>query len=316
MNNLKVTFFLAGVPKGASSWTAMALSEHPEIFMPDIKPVSFFNIKFEQGFDWYRTVFADHNDEPAIGDASPDYMKSRQAPRRIAARVPDAKLVFIIRNPMERAFSQWWHGNRSGWTNIDFEDVFRSHHAWDLLVEPGFYAMHLERWAEYFDEEQMLVKLFDDFQDNNEGFIQQIYEFVGVDSDFRPSIVGEKKNVGAEMRGPPTYETVKAWFRHTMPPAVTEITKPVYNHFKWVIESESAYKRGMDGEVRKHLELVYSDDVADLEERLDLNLAHWFRYLKPGQHYDSVLFEPAYRQRAPNWNTKENIRKNYRIRRS
>lgn len=277
--------------------------------------MSFFNIKYEQGFDWYREVFSNHDGEPIVGDNSPGYMKSRQTPRRIAARLPLARVVFCLRNPVDRAFSQWWHTNRTGWTNIDFEDVFYNHHAWDLLVEPGFYDAHLERWVEQFDKDQLLVVLFDDFVADNEAFIERIYEFVGADPGFRPSIVGEKQNTGADMQGPPAYETAKRWFRHTMPSGVTEAVKPVYDDIKGVIESESEYARGMNENVRKQLELVYSEDVAHLGDRIDRDLSGWFEFVEPGSR-DDVDFDPTYRTGARQWNTTENVQKNYRRRRT
>lgn len=176
-------FIHAGAQKAGSTWIYQALQEHPEVYMAEKEPVNYFDINYHRGREWYRGQFDGYMGENVVGDESPGYLKHPLAPERVAEILPDTKVVFCLRNPVERAFSQWWHAE-SYWTNTHFGRNTHHHATADVFVTPGYYNYHLSRWEEYFDPDQLKVTFFDDFVANNESFIQGIYEYIGVDANF------------------------------------------------------------------------------------------------------------------------------------
>lgn len=292
MNGAWPTFVVAGPNKSASTWIYAALSEHPDVCMASDDPVSYFDVQHYRGPEWYRSQFEHWNGESAVGDESPGYIKSLHAPERISEHNPDAKIVFCFRNPMERAYSQWWHG-RTRWHQSSFRAGILDHERFDYWVAPGFYARHLRRWDRYFSPEQLYLGFFDDFVEDNEAFIRDIYEFIGVDPDFRPSVIGEKLNV-ARTNVPDGVQrvtgTVTRWVGSVAPRALKDrVLRPLYrmvaraSYWTWSMAgSRREYRVGMEEDVRRALEAMYAEDVRSLQRRTGRDLSDWFEHSKVG----------------------------------
>ena len=187
-------FIFAGGSRCGSTWLQNALAEHPEIAMSADNPVSFFDLKYHRGIDWYERQLPDADGERLVGESSPGYMKNPHTPERIAQTAPEVKLLFTVRNPVDRAFSEWWHERSFGNLQWDFEGALSHHPAFDVLLRPGFYARFLQRFDTHFDEQQIHIAFFEDFTADNEAFVQEIYDFLGVDNTYTPSVVGERVN--------------------------------------------------------------------------------------------------------------------------
>lgn len=284
------TFFVAGPNKSASTWMYAALLEHPDVCMARDDPVSYFDVQHYRGLDWYRSQFEHWEHESAIGDESPGYIKSPQAPMRIAEQNPDAKIVFCLRNPMDRAFSQWWHG-RTRWHQSNFRAGIIDHERFDYWVLPGFYASHLCRWDEHFSPDQLLVTFFDDFVRDNGRFVRAIYEFIGVDPDFRPTVIGQSVNV-AKTRIPDRLQrltgSLTRFVGSVAPRSVKDrVLRPVYrvlanvlNGLWRMVGERREYRKGMEEDVRRALEMIYADDVRALQRRTGRDLSGWFEYVE------------------------------------
>lgn len=272
-------FIFAGASRCGSTWLQNALAEHPEIAMPADSPVSFFDLHYHRGVGWYGQQLPDADSAVLVGESSPGYMKNPHVPERIAQTVPDVKLLFTIRNPVDRAFSEWWHERSFGNLSWEFEGALSHHPAFDTLLRPGFYDQFLERFDTQFDEEQLHIGFFEDFTTDNEVFIQEIYEFLGVDSTFTPTLVGERVNEANHLS--PRLNRIKSWVHHNAPTGLYEQTiRPAYQSVKQFIESDSAYKQGVSDEVRAEMEAVFVDDIRALEERTNRNLDHWLTQIE------------------------------------
>lgn len=276
-DDLLPDFMYAGTAKAASTWIYQCLRAHPEILMPEEDTVNYFNINYHQSEDWYREHFAAHDDERFIGEASTGYLEYRATPERIATDIPEAKLLFCLRNPVERAYSQWWHGRSNGYTTYEFEEIFESHPRFLQWAEPGFYDYHIGRFANHFPEEQIKIVFFDDLRKDELSFIQNIYAYIGADEDFVPPQVGETVNE-ADFAGFSPYVRVRDWIRKEAPDGVENAFKLVWDPIRGLIESRDEYEQGMDPEIRRQLEAVFVDDVRALEARTGRSLDHWFEY--------------------------------------
>ena len=191
------TFILAGAPKAGSSAFWHYIRQHPDIYLPAEKEPFFFDFNFDKGVDWYAAKFEGHDGEKAIGEATVWYMRWREVPERMHRVLPDVKLIFLLRHPTERAYSNFNHDYRDGRYPYDmsFSDFIRSPDRDGRgIIMAGYYDVHLERFRRYFSDEQMLLLLTDDLRRDPKGTFRKTFAFLGVDPEFEP-IHEERKNV-------------------------------------------------------------------------------------------------------------------------
>lgn len=183
---------LVGCGAGKSGTTSLYyyLSEHPDVFMASVKETHFFSQHYEQGIDWYQRQFMGYGNEKIIGEFSTSYLMDKSVPERIQTILPNAKLLFIFRNPIERAFSNYWFSLSLG-TQVggrSFSDVIHSEEGFMKYIVPGFYYDHVSEFLEYFDQQQVFVMFTENLKRQPLVEIQRCYEFLGVDSSFQPDV--------------------------------------------------------------------------------------------------------------------------------
>lgn len=158
-------FIFAGAPKSGSSTVFEYIRQHPDIYMSEVKEPFFFDFNYDKGLAHYETFFQNYKGEKIIGEATVWYMSWKKATQRIYETIPDAKLLFILRNPIERAFSDYCMNLRGGHytPNQTFGYVIRNEQNISKLnrriVSGGFYYQHLKRFEQYFPRENMLIIL-------------------------------------------------------------------------------------------------------------------------------------------------------------
>ena len=194
-------FILIGAPKCGTTTVHAMLAEHPDVFMPE-NEIFFFDVDdiithpdffvhrnglsfhdYEGDFDsylaWYRSLFSRAKPGQLIGEDTTTYLFSPDAPRRIADLLPDVRLVALLRDPVDRAYSQYWHNVRAGRHTVSFERVLRTNPT--ALLAHGFYAEQLERYRGFLSKGQMHVSFFEDLRDDPPTEIGRICDFLGLD---------------------------------------------------------------------------------------------------------------------------------------
>ena len=164
------------------------------------------------GLDSYMDHFSQAKRGQLTGEKSPSYLASYEAPARIHKYFPDVKLIAILRNPAERAYSAYWHGRRVGAIdpNITFTEsirCYRENHGkpYGDLVTPGFYSQHISRYLEFFPKEQLLVLNFDELLNSPSGELSKSVSFLGLDIDLitkSGALEFPKRNVARVSRAP------------------------------------------------------------------------------------------------------------------
>ncbi|MBA3731354.1 MAG: sulfotransferase domain-containing protein, partial [Gammaproteobacteria bacterium] len=103
-------FLIIGASRCGTTWMANNIKSHPDVFMPPKKELHFFDASFDKGWDYYASFFPDKKCARyrAIGEATPAYLYMPQVARLIKSRLPDVKMIVSLRNPIDRAYSQYW----------------------------------------------------------------------------------------------------------------------------------------------------------------------------------------------------------------
>jgi hypothetical protein len=234
-------FLIIGAQKAGTTALYSYLREHPAIAGPPWKEVSFFDRHFWRGDAWYRGHFPNRlylrrmrsraGVEPMVGEASPSYVFHQLAPQRVAALVPDVRLIALVRNPIDRALSHYHHEVALGREQLRFEDAlaqedarlegelermldpkYFSHAWWNFTyLSRGRYAEQLERWLEIFPRERLLVVPSEDLLERAGETYGHILNFLGApqhDLESYPRIFSRKY---AEM-DPRTRHELRAYF--------------------------------------------------------------------------------------------------------
>ena len=192
----KVAFVIAGTQKGGTTALASYLYEHPEIGMPTVKEVHFFDTEehfasAEVDYAKYHAYFNPAVRKRLLGDATPIYMYWDAAPPRIWQYNPAMKLILLLRNPITRAYSQWNMERERGSDPLPFGEairieVERSRDALPLqhrlysYVDRGFYSDQLRRIWRYFPVEQTLVLKSEELQQAPEAALARVTDFLGI----------------------------------------------------------------------------------------------------------------------------------------
>ncbi len=190
-----IDFIGLGAQKSGTSWAYTCLYEHPLVCMP-VKEIHFFSRpRYAEGISWYEAQFKNCAEGKLRGEWSTSYLYSKEAPERIKQHYPNAKLLAILRNPVDRAYSQYRNAVRAGEISktTTFDEYSRAEKSvWDQ----GLYTQQLSRYYRHFPKEQILVLIYEDIKKDPVAFMRRIHEFLGITPDFVASMVHTEVNVG------------------------------------------------------------------------------------------------------------------------
>jgi sulfotransferase family protein len=194
------TFLVIGAMKGATSSLARYLAAHPDVFMTRDKEPDFFSRRFRLGQEWYESLFDGAAGAVARGEASPSYtfFPLLDAAPRIAEVVPEARLVYLVRDPVDRMHSQYLHYRRAGWESEPLRKALLGDARYTY---PSRYGMQLERYAAAFPRQQILVVRSSALRDERAETMKRIFTHIGVDPERAPTAEGEF-NVADTSRAP------------------------------------------------------------------------------------------------------------------
>lgn len=229
-------FLIVGVMKGGTTSLFKYLAGHPQVAAPFRKEIKFFDSNYFHGLEWYRAHFplkSGLDGGKITGEASPYYMFHPCAPARICAALPGAKIILLLRNPVDRAFSHYQHMVRVGVESLSFKDALAQEEirlageAEKIAADPrystakhvrysykarGYYLAQLQTWYGLYPKEQILVLKSEDLSDQPSSVFRQTLKFLGL-PDWEPDHYEfhNKGRYGGIV--PATAEMLKAHFR-------------------------------------------------------------------------------------------------------
>jgi hypothetical protein len=271
-------FLVIGAAKSGTSSLHHYLRAHPQVFTPRLKEINFFDYDgthldvhyWARTLEEYEQYFADVGEAAAIGEVAPIYLCSRAAPDSISRIIPGAKLVAILRNPVDRAYSAYLMSKRAGRTSRDLQSAFADRSAG--YIARGRYAAYLERYYERFDREQIKVLRFEDLMRNARSLTQDLYQFLGVDSSFEPP-AEEVHNKGYVPRSELLNRAVHSGFvRHVLKPLLPDSVMQLARKLR---SANARRPPQLPGELRAELATYYRDDILRLQELTRVDFSAW-----------------------------------------
>jgi hypothetical protein len=196
-------FAVIGVTKGGTTFLYHLLTQHPHVEPAAAKELHFFDTHFDEGIEWYRGCFPTprwKNGRRTITGEGTPYLTHRLAPERMAQVVPQARLIALLRNPVDRAYSHYQQVVRKGRETQTFEEAIARR---EYFLSGGIYVDQLLRWSEFFSDEQMLVLKSEDFFERPVDTLKVVLDFLDL-PDWKPEaseVIPKKRNKGNYERG-------------------------------------------------------------------------------------------------------------------
>lgn len=170
-------FLYVGTSKAGSTWLFNALARHPDVFLASDKGLYYFDAHIDRGEDWYLDHFRGSDGFRVRGEVSHSYLSSPEVPERVAALNPRMRLLVCLREPVDRAFSDYLDLRKNRLFDGPLDEALDRY---PRLLDRGRYATHLRRYTEVFPAEQLLVQLFDDLRADPQAYADQVFDFLGV----------------------------------------------------------------------------------------------------------------------------------------
>jgi hypothetical protein len=197
-------FLVIGAMKAGTTSLWQYLRGHPDVFMPDHKEIQFFSEHdWWRGLDWYEQLFSSAGTASAVGEASPSYSRypnSAEAADRIAEVLPEAKLLYVIRHPLDRIVSQYWHEISIGLEHRPIDEAVLDERRY---VSTSLYAMQAERYLERFTRDQLLIFTSEALERERAMTMAQVFGFLGVDDGVQPRALDEQYGRAEQRRRAP-----------------------------------------------------------------------------------------------------------------
>lgn len=217
-------FIIGGAMKSATSSLHHLLTNHEQVYLPDGEthffcmddPIQHSGFFFparapsqrvpdydryeETNLNWYKQLFEPARPDQCVGDYSSTYLPAPDAPHRIRSLIPDVKLLFMLRNPVDRTYSHYWHRVKTGRAVHNFE--YELQHGPSTLLLRSFYKSQLERYFNLFSKDQIKVILFERFVDHTQAIVDEVCSFLGLENTVDMASVDAHQNRSPVPRWP------------------------------------------------------------------------------------------------------------------
>ncbi len=290
------TFLIVGVQKAGTTTIYNYLQEHPQVYMSPLKETNFLEKDWEKllaentnlknritTFEDYCQLFAGVKDEIAIGEASPNYIfhYESSAPR-IQKYTPNAQLIVVLRNPVERAYSDYlMHVRDAIGSKVKplGEQIEHSSHK-SFILRKGFYYTPVKYYLDFFGKEKIKVFLYDDLCDNAQDFMSEMYEFIGVDPNFVANVtqktqqakIPKNQAINNLLQRKNPLRSLAATTLKTIIPLETrqKLRSSLIN-----LNSQDKSQVSLSPEDRQKLIELYREDILKLQDLINRDLSAW-----------------------------------------
>ncbi|MCS6917802.1 MAG: sulfotransferase [Chitinophagales bacterium] len=305
-------FFIVGAAKSGTTSLYEYLKQHPEVYMAPIKETHHFSTDidpasfrpnyarslnkdlsrwlqgdmkegifhaFVQDWNQYVQLFRLAENQKAIGEVTNSYLYSSEAAANIRRKFPDARIIMMLRNPADRAFSHYLMDLRIGYETADFmtalkKDMARNPKGWgisNMYIEIGQYARQVKRYLDTFPADRVRIYLFDDFVKNAEAVVKDLFRFLGVNDQvaidfgrkYNPSFIPRNRLVQLLN----TQKRMRDWIKGALP-------RSLRRRAKTALFTDKNLPR-LQPDERRFLIEIFADDIRELSRLIDRDLSAW-----------------------------------------
>ncbi len=244
-------FIIIGAQRSGTSSLYYYLTQHPHVLRASRKEQHYFDHLYPRGVDWYRSQFPYRNEGAITGEATPAYLLFPHTAKRIHQLLPNTRLIVLLRNPVERAISQYYLEVRHRNETLPLEQALAQEESRlageieKMAADENYYSQHyrvysyklrgiyvdqIKRYHEHFDPAQMLILSSEKFFADTPGTLKTVFSFLGVDPDWMPSDLIQK-NIGANKT--PTSEELLRSLRSYFAPHNQRLYEYLGEDFHW-----------------------------------------------------------------------------------
>lgn len=287
-------FFIVGAPKAGTTSLYRYLRNHPDIYMSPAKEPNYFsysdiaaqNLYYrERGVESlqdYEKLFVRVSSHKAIGEASVSYLYYPEVALRIKNAIPDAIIIILLRNPVDRGFSHFLMDKKLGYISLVFEDVIfkRVQHKnidlyYQQYIELGLYHEQVKRYIDTFGKNRVKIVLTEDMKEDTAKVLHSVFEFLGVKNQ-PPADKARKHNVYKKPRNNIVSrfyasKKLRSMLKSLLPACITNRIKN-----KIFIKED---KPALSEDTRACLTGLFADDVKHLETLIERDLSSWYATL-------------------------------------
>ena len=270
------TFIIIGATRSGTTFLARSLGRHPDVFMTPRKELHFFDDHHAKGPGYYERCFEGAH-QIAVGEATPNYLYDPEAIRRMAQLIPQVRLVAILRDPVDRAYSHYWMVRARRQEPLPFEEAVereperlqagpesRRRHSY---LDRGKYLRQLQHVTRHFPRSSLHVAIFEDLVESPRTVLSAVCTFLGVDPQALPDDPASRPaNAYVAFRSP----RLRRWTRRLPPPVRNAIGR---------INTKDEPYPPMPPHIRSRLRDHFLDENRALQTWLGRDLSRWDRRL-------------------------------------
>lgn len=291
MNQNKVKFIGIGAPKCGTSWLWEMLRQHPDVYLPEKKELHYFNIEamgdsnyknpnFYQSIGFYLSHFDSATSKQVCGEITPAYLVSETAPKKIFEFDSQIKLIALLRNPIERSYSDYLYRKQMGWLskNISFSDACQKY---PEILKCSLYCADIKRFLEFFPRKNILILFHDDLRTNCETLLHEVESFIGV-RKFTPPNTQQRSNETGHAKYPLLNRSaaiLQNFMRKQKLIALLDVLKKskIGGFMRKQIYTTTPLKNksSLAHTDKQILEQYFAADIRELEKLTGRTLTHW-----------------------------------------
>ncbi len=290
-------FLLIGANKAGTTSLYHYLKQHPEIYFSPVKEPMFFSLygvpappprsapymdKAVYDLESYANLFEQATTETALGEASTSYLAVPRSAATIKNFVPDVRLIAVLRDPAERAFSHYQMDVRMGLEELSFEDAVEAEVASTekgeatrrRYVRYGMYGKQLGEYFKHFAPEQFSIQIYREFKRDPQPIIRELFRFLNVDESFVPDMSMHHNTATANVR-PAQHANP---FRRGYKSRLRRLVRQTLFGERIVAQNRgNAHRPALTREMRVRLREIFREDIIDLQELLGRDLKYWLQ---------------------------------------
>ncbi len=279
MNQKSPKFIIIGAGKCGTTSLHNYLDQHPQVYICPQKETFFFMAeeKRQQNQKWgavtsieeYSKLFSQAPENSVIGEISTVYYSHKDSASLIHQYIPQTKIIAILRDPAQRAFSDYQMHFRKGREKRDFSTTIKAQRKY---IRQGFYYAELKPFFEIFARDQIKILLYEDLCKNSLSFMQDLFRYIEVDDQFIPDM----SKRGRDSALPKNAVLNRLLSKQNL--LTKALTNLIPNSITNKLIKQNSYKPKLSDKDRSQLVQIYREDILQLQELLELDLSAWLSH--------------------------------------